>query len=86
MRASERLSLRVWATPLEPHPRGRQFTVRTEARVGEELVWEESSTRPAAHRYTEEPQTCLPRQANTLRGLLATDFLAHQPTGLSFVL
>jgi acyl dehydratase len=44
LRASERLSLRVWATPLEPHPRGRQFTVRTEVRVGEELVWEESST------------------------------------------
>ena len=40
----ERLSLRVWATPLEPHPRGRQFTVRTEARVHGELVWEESST------------------------------------------
>jgi acyl dehydratase len=40
----ERLSLRVWATPLEPHPRGRQFTVRTEARVGDELVWEESSS------------------------------------------
>jgi acyl dehydratase len=44
LRASERLSLRVWATPLQPHPRGRQFTVRTEARVGDELVWEESST------------------------------------------
>jgi acyl dehydratase len=44
VRVAERLSLRVWATPLEPHPRGRQFTVRTEARVGEELVWEESST------------------------------------------
>jgi acyl dehydratase len=44
VRASEQLSLRVWATPIEPHPRGRQFTVRTEARVGEELVWEESST------------------------------------------
>jgi acyl dehydratase len=40
----ERLSLRVWATPLEPHPRGRQFTIRTEARAGDELVWEESST------------------------------------------
>ena len=44
MLASERLSLRVWATPLEPHPRGRQFTIRTEARVGDELVWEEAST------------------------------------------
>jgi acyl dehydratase len=42
--ASERLSLRVWATPIEPHPRGRQFSLRTEARVGEELVWEEVST------------------------------------------
>ena len=44
LRASERLSLRVWAAPIEPHPRGRQFTIRTEARVGDELVWEESST------------------------------------------
>ena len=44
VRISERLALRVWATPIEPHPRGRQFTVRTEARVGGELVWEESST------------------------------------------
>ncbi|MGZ4178591.1 MAG: MaoC family dehydratase [Solirubrobacteraceae bacterium] len=44
LRAAEPLSLRVWATPIEPHPRGRQFTVHTEARVGEELVWEESST------------------------------------------
>jgi acyl dehydratase len=41
---AERLALRVWATPLEPHPRGRQFTIRTEARVGDELVWEEYST------------------------------------------
>jgi acyl dehydratase len=42
--ADEVLSLRVWATPLEPHPKGRQFTLRTEARSGEELVWEETST------------------------------------------
>jgi acyl dehydratase len=42
--AAETLSLRVWATPIEPHPRGRQFTIRTEARVGDELVWEEAST------------------------------------------
>ncbi|HZE06233.1 MAG TPA: MaoC/PaaZ C-terminal domain-containing protein [Solirubrobacteraceae bacterium] len=42
--ASELLSLRVWATPLAPHPRGRQFTIHTEARVGDELVWEEAST------------------------------------------
>jgi acyl dehydratase len=42
--AGERLSLRVWATPIYPHPRGRQFMIRTEARVGTELVWEEAST------------------------------------------
>ena len=40
----ERLALRVWATPLEPHPRGRQFTLCSQARVGDELVWEEGST------------------------------------------
>lgn len=43
IRASERLSLRVWATPLSPHPRGRQFTLCSEAWVGAEKVWEESS-------------------------------------------
>jgi acyl dehydratase len=40
----ETLSLRVWATPIEPHPRGRQFSLRTEARVGDEIVWEGTST------------------------------------------
>jgi acyl dehydratase len=40
----ERLSIRVWATPVEPHPRGRQFSIRTEARVRDALVWEEVST------------------------------------------
>lgn len=44
IRDSEVLSLRVWATPLEPHPRGKQFSVRTEASVGGEVVWEEVST------------------------------------------
>jgi acyl dehydratase len=42
--AGELLGLKVWADPLEYHPRGRQFTIRTEARVGDELVWEEHST------------------------------------------
>jgi acyl dehydratase len=40
----ETLALKVWATPLEPHPRGRQFAIRTEAAVGGEVVWEEVST------------------------------------------
>jgi acyl dehydratase len=42
--AAEELSLRVGATAIEPHPRGQQFSLRTEARVGEEVVWEEVST------------------------------------------
>lgn len=42
--AGERFSIRVWATAIEPHPRGRQFAIRTEAHVGTELVWEEAST------------------------------------------
>ncbi len=44
LHASELLSLRVWAEPLRPHPRGQQFSILTEARVGDELVWEEVST------------------------------------------
>jgi acyl dehydratase len=42
--AGERLSIKVWAGSVEPHPRGRQFSIHSEARVGEELVWEEVST------------------------------------------
>ncbi len=42
--ASEALTIRVWATALESHSRGRKFALRSEARVGDELVWEETST------------------------------------------
>jgi acyl dehydratase len=51
--AGERFSLRVWATPIYPHPRGRQFMIRTEARVGSELVWQEASTNLARGRGDE---------------------------------
>jgi hypothetical protein len=40
----ERLTLRVRATKLEPHPKGWKFAIRSEARVGAEPVWEETST------------------------------------------
>lgn len=40
----EALDLCVHATPLQPHPKGRTFAILTEARVDEELVWEEQST------------------------------------------
>jgi acyl dehydratase len=38
------LTLRVHATELEPHPRGKKFSIVTEARVGGELVWESHGT------------------------------------------
>jgi MaoC like domain len=44
IRTVERFQIRVWATPLEDHPRGKQFSLRSEARVGGEVVWEEIST------------------------------------------
>ncbi len=40
----EPLELRVRFTKLEPHPKGKQFTIITEARAGAELVWESTST------------------------------------------
>jgi acyl dehydratase len=59
IRAGERLDLKVWATPLSPHPRGRQFSLRTEVNSAGELVWEEVSTnlrrgRAAAPEPTEQ--------------------------------
>jgi acyl dehydratase len=43
IRSEETLSIRVWATQLEPHPRGQQFTIRTAVSAGGELVWEAAS-------------------------------------------
>jgi acyl dehydratase len=43
IRVTEELTVRVWPGELQPHPRGRQFSVFSEARVGEEVVWEEES-------------------------------------------
>jgi hypothetical protein len=42
--ATETLGLRAHVTPIEPHPKGRTFTIVTEAHVGGELVWEGRST------------------------------------------
>jgi acyl dehydratase len=44
VRTGEPLSLRVTAGPLEPHGRGQTFAILTEASVGDERVWEETST------------------------------------------
>jgi acyl dehydratase len=52
--AGEVLSVRVWATGAQPHPRGTQFALRTEVRAGEELVWEEESVNLRRGRGDEE--------------------------------
>ena len=44
IKASETLSIRVWATRIEPHPRGRQFTIHTEVSSADEVVWISAST------------------------------------------
>jgi len=48
---AERLDLEVRATPLQPHRRGRTFSIASTAHVDGELVWEETSTmlRRGAH-------------------------------------
>jgi acyl dehydratase len=43
IRVTEELTMRVWPGELQPHPRGQQFSVFSEAKVGDELVWEEES-------------------------------------------
>lgn len=40
----ERMDVRVHATPLREHPRGRAFSLVTEAHIDGELVWREEST------------------------------------------
>ena len=40
----ERLTFSVTATKLEPHPKGRAFSIVTKAKVGDEVVWEGHST------------------------------------------
>lgn len=44
LRVTELPTQRVWLDNERPHPKGRQFDVRTETTVDEELVWREKST------------------------------------------
>jgi hypothetical protein len=44
IRLEEKLAIKVSAGPLEPHPRGQQFSLLTEVSTGGEIVWEEVST------------------------------------------
>lgn len=67
---SEALDLTVRATPLQPHAKGRAFSLVTEARAGGELVWEEVSTNlargkgdPSAARERVAPPELTEREA-----------------------
>jgi acyl dehydratase len=42
--ASEALHLTVFTMPTQPHAKGTAFTIVSEARVGDELVWQDAST------------------------------------------
>lgn len=44
IKTTDKLDIAVRATPAEDHPRGKQFSLISEVRVGGELVWEEIST------------------------------------------
>jgi acyl dehydratase len=56
----EELTIRVRPTKLAPHPKGQTFSLLTEITVGDELVWESTSTmlrrgKPSASSATPEP-------------------------------
>jgi len=42
--ADERYDLRVHTMPIQPHPKGKTFTIVSEAYVDGELVWQDAST------------------------------------------
>ena len=64
IRTTDKLDIAVRATPVEDHPRGKQFSLISEVRAGEELVWEEVSTnlkRGANHEGADAPGSELPK-------------------------
>jgi hypothetical protein len=63
IKTTDRLDIAVRATPVQDHPRGRQFSLISEVRAGDELVWEEVSTnlkRGADHDGAQAPGSDLP--------------------------
>jgi hypothetical protein len=67
IRLDERFELRARATALLDHPRGRTFSLISEARIEDELVWEELST--MLHR-TRPTETSTPRDETGEHGSL----------------
>jgi MaoC like domain len=75
-RVSETFELRVRALPIEPHPKGRTFTIVSEARVGDELVWEDHSTMLRRGKGSGEPRQSAVPQEHQLAGAPVTWTLA----------
>src|SRR5438093_4974174 len=65
LRADERLTLRVRATDLRPHPRGRQFAMTIDATVAGEPVWAEASTYLRRERASSKPASSNPSTSST---------------------
>jgi acyl dehydratase len=64
IRTTDKLDIAVRATPIEDHPRGKQFSLISEVRVSDELVWEEVSTnlkRGTNHDGADAPGANLPK-------------------------
>jgi acyl dehydratase len=71
---NETLELRVKPTQLKPHPKGRTFSLLTEARVGDELAWQSTSTMLRRGRGSEKP-------ADGPKSQAGVDKSAHRPNG-----
>lgn len=66
LRAGEPFDLRVRPTAIEPHPKGRTFSIVTEAYADGVLVWEETST--TLHREKTGTEPVLARAADARKG------------------
>lgn len=69
VKASETVDLTVYTMPLQAHAKGKTFTIVSEARVGDELVWQDASTmlrrgrgdKNAPPLTTEDPKATKPK-------------------------
>jgi acyl dehydratase len=69
----EQLTIRVRPTPLQPHKRGRTFSLVTEVKAGDETVWTSTSTmlRRGGDTATQAQATQAPSDANHGSGEVA---------------
>jgi acyl dehydratase len=68
----EELTIRVRPTELQSHPKGRTFSLVTEARVREEAVWESTST--MLRRASTPPPEAKKSELHQIPGLPAREF------------